>query len=257
MSEGRFESDGKVIYLPGARDHIASTRVNSHGKAKDERREHERITMKFGGIPKLADPPEPPPADGFVHGKAVAQRRLKYFLAARLASSDPLDLLGLPDGMGDILLPIIESILNGGERPATIPIPDSYRSQWNAQFESQGLRTDGYQRYMEYWNDLVERSKSLQTIVPPAVARLRHAYDPDPDGAHRPIHLGHLGIHVVACLDCEWFIDAPTFEHLKQVYVDDLADHRSLHWNPPQDDLCQAPHVTSENLQARRKKDLE
>jgi hypothetical protein len=81
----------------------------------------------------------------------------------------------------------------------------------------------------------VAKARVLREKVPPAIELLRASCEPDPDGAHRPIYLGLVGIEATACLDCQWF----THDSWGGVEGGSrISNHRSLHWNPPHDELC-------------------
>jgi hypothetical protein len=111
-----------------------------------------------------------------------------------------------------------------------------------------------YELQARYWPEQAEKRDRLLTVakdlrenVPPAITRLRPAYEPDPDGAHRPIYMGYLGINATACLDCAWF-EWTSKELLDVSGSSPIARHRALHWDPPHAVLCDMSSVVgSEN----------
>ncbi len=254
MNSDRHESKNTVIYLPGHFESRHEWTKNSSGQTKAERREDERQTIANDGVLALAEPPAPPPAPTFAVDHDEIQRLLRYFLIARIGSGSSEGFM--PKEFEPILVPLLESGMSLSQIPRVIPIPEEHLPRLEAfvaprQRMQYDMSVRLWPRTMEYREELIVQAKILRGTVPQTIERLKPAYVSDPDGAHRPIYLGHLEVSAIACLDCEWFTHVEVGPHWPAGDGSKIANHRSLHWDPPRDELCNIKHDSSENLSPR------
>ena len=139
---------------------------------------------------------------------------------------------------------------------AEIPdqIPAEHFDMVNAALEENARREFVRDHAMYKFVDEVVRAvqataDSLREAVPAAIERLRPAYPPDLDGAHRPIPLGKLGIDAAGCLDCDWLSQGGGFAMGRWSTI---GPHRALHWDPPHESLCYILHDGYQTLTPQR-----
>ena len=149
----------------------------------------------------------------------------------------------------------LNSIMGGSHPPRELPvdIPPEHLDELTAILEERARyayeRTvAAYPEYSKCCKERIAKADRYRQVVPAAIERLRPAYPPDLDGAHRPIRLESLRIDAVACLDCDWLQDGG----YSVVGTSAIAAHRGLHWDPPSAGLCDMLHEGYETLTPER-----
>jgi hypothetical protein len=204
---------------------VSELSVNSRGQTKAERLERERLDIEHDGYMLLGLPFVQPPSTFTFDESDIETNRLAWRIQLWELTGGGRPLSEVPDEIPAEYVPEIKSILEPrARRDYEIDV-----ERWPERVKER----EGY----------VAKARALREKVAPAIELLRAACEPDPNGAHRPIYLGHVWIDATACLDCEWFTHTNRRALGRDGFVEDISNHRSLHWDPPHDELCDLSFV--------------